>query len=36
MGIDAHKQEFEFIQGLTADLSAPVLIFPTSFILVFT
>ena len=30
MGIDAHKQEFEFIQGLTADLSAPVLIFPTS------
>ena len=25
-----HNNEFEFIQGLTSDLSAPVLIFPTS------
>jgi putative nucleotidyltransferase with HDIG domain len=30
MGTTGHNNEFEFIQGLTADLSAPVLIFPTS------
>lgn len=30
METPAHNNEFEFIQGLTADLSAPVLIFPTS------
>ncbi|MET3109354.1 HD-like signal output (HDOD) protein [Oxalobacteraceae bacterium GrIS 1.18] len=30
MEISGHTNEFEFIQGLTADLSAPVLIFPTS------
>lgn len=30
MGNEVQHQEFEFIEGLTADLSAPVLIFPTS------